>query len=183
VNSFGNIGTNDIYGFNVFGQIKLFNSLTFRSSINGFYADQKGVIAGEALRNGDFQYNIFLSGTYEIGQDYAFEVFGLFNSQRVTLQGRNPAFSIYNFAFKRNFLNKKASFGITMTNPFTPFLIFRQDLIGPGFEQSNVNAIPIRAFGVNFSYRFGKIEFKDPTQPGRGVRNRDQKEGEGGLGF
>jgi len=184
VNSFGNIGQNDNYGFNVFGQTKLFNFWTVRASVNGFYADQRGVIAGEALRNLDFQYNIFLSTSFEVGKDYAFEVFGLFNSQRVTLQGRNPAFSIYNFSFKKTFWDKKASFGVNMTNPFTPFLKFRQDLIGPGFVQSNINAIPIRAVGVNFSYRFGKVEFKDPMNPkSRGVRNRDQKEGEGGLGF
>lgn len=184
VNSFDNIGQNDNYGFNIFGQTKMFNFWTVRGSFNGFYADQRGVIAGEELRNQDFQYNFLISTTFEVGKNYAFEAFGLFNSQRVTLQGRNPAFSIYNFSFKKTFWDKKASFGINLTNPFTPFLEFKQDLVGPGFVQSNINAIPIRAVGINFSYRFGKIEFKDPSQQQtRGIRNRDQKEGEGGLGF
>jgi ferric enterobactin receptor len=183
-NSFDNIGVNNNYGVNLFGQIKMMNFWTIRGSVNGFFVQQRGVISGQELTNEDIQYNIMLSTTFDLKNDWAAEAFGLFNSQRVTLQGRLPAFSIYNFSVKKSFWNKKASLGLNMTNPFTPFLEFRQDLAGPGFFQSNVNAIPIRAVGINFSYRFGKMEFRDPMQQrGRRARNSDLKEGQGDMNF
>jgi ferric enterobactin receptor len=184
VNTFGNIGENHNTGVNLFGQLTLFSDWVIRGSFNGFYIIQEGQILDQNLRNKDFQYNIFLNSTYQLKGGYAFEVFGLFNSQRVTLQGRNPAFSIHNIAFKKDLWNKKGSLGLTLTNPFSKYLKFKQDLEGPEFTQTFTNAIPFRAIGINFSYRFGKTEFKNPMQQKkRGVNNQDLKNEDGGFGF
>jgi ferric enterobactin receptor len=182
VNTFGNIGQNNTAGINMFGQLTLFNDLVIRGSFNGFYVMQSGEILGEKLKNNDFQYNIFLQSTYQFKGGYALELFGLFNSQRVTLQGRNPAFSIHNLAFKKDLWKKKGSFGITMTNPFQKYLKFKADLEGPDFTQTFTNAIPFRAVGVNFSYRFGKNDLRNPFQRRRGA-NQDLKSEEGGFNF
>jgi ferric enterobactin receptor len=184
VNTFGNIGTNNSVGVNLFGQITLFSDWVIRGSFNGFYIVQEGRIVDDVLRNDDFQYNIFLNSTYQLKNGYAFEMFGVFNSQRVTLQGRNPAFSIHNISFKKDLWKKKGSIGINLTNPFARYLKFRQDLTGSDFRQSFTNAIPIQALGVNFSYRFGKTEFRNPMQPRKkGVNNQDLKNEEGGFNF
>lgn len=182
VNTFDNIGTADAAGINMFGQITLFSDLVIRGSFNGFFVVNKGVLLGERVRNDDFQYNIFLNATYQFNKGYAIDLFGLFNSQRVTLQGRNPAFSIHNIAFKKDLWNKKGSFGITMTNPFAKYLKFKQDLEGPDFFQTFTNAIPFRAIGFNFSYRFGKSELRNPFQR-RQRGNQDLKNEEGGFNF
>lgn len=183
VNSFGNIGYNNNVGVNIFGQVVLFSKLTIRGSFNGMYVIANGIINNEQLENRDFQYNIFSNATYQFGDTWSAEMFGVFNSQRVTLQGRNPAFSIYNFSVKKTFWNKKASLGLNFTNPFTRFLTFRQDLEGPTFLQYNINNIPFQAIGINFSWQFGKVEFKNPLQKKKGVGNEDLKQGEGGIGF
>jgi ferric enterobactin receptor len=182
VNSFDNIGYNNTAGVNLFGQVVLFSKLTIRGSFNGMYVIQNGIINNERLENKDFQYNIFSNATYQFDGGWSAEMFGVFNSQRVTLQGRNPAFSIYNFSVKKTFWDKKASLGLNFTNPFTPFLTFRQDLEGPTFFQYNENGIPFRAIGINFSWQFGKVEFKNPLQKKKGVGNEDLKQGDG-IGF
>ncbi len=183
VNSFDNIGYNSNMGVNLFGQIQFFNIWTVRGSVNAFYVIQNGVIAGERLQNNNYQYNIMLNTTLQLKDDWIIEAFGLFNSPRVTLQGSNPAFSIFNVGFKKQFWNKKASLGLNITNPFTPYLKFKQDLSGPGFYQYTVNAIPFRAVGINFSYQFGKMEFRNPMQRRKGVNNEDLKQGEGNMNF
>jgi ferric enterobactin receptor len=184
VNTFGNIGTNNSAGVNLFGQLTLFSDWVIRGSFNGFYIVQQGEIQGMNLRNDDFQYTIFLNSTYQLKKGYAFEMFGVFNSQRVTLQGRNPAFSIHNISFKKDLWKKQGSIGINLTNPFARYLKFTQELSGPDFTQSFTNAIPIQALGINFSYRFGKTEFRNPMQQRKkGVNNQDLKNEEGGFNF
>ena len=88
------------------------------------------------------------------------EIFGNYRSSQKNLRGERPASFLYNIAMRKQFLNKNASVGITMTNPFSKYLNQRSTSYGESFNQLNVKEVPVQSFGISFSYKFGKLEFK-----------------------
>jgi hypothetical protein len=63
-------------------------------------------------------------------------------------------------------MNKKASIGLTATNPFSEYVGQRATTYGANFSQVNQRLIPIQSFGISLSYKFGKLDFKkkDPEK-------------------
>ena len=69
-------------------------------------------------------------------------------------------FAFYNLAVRKQFWNKKASIGLTTTDPFANYLSQKSTTSGANFTQTSIREIPFRSFGIILSYRFGKMEFK-----------------------
>ena len=76
------------------------------------------------------------------------------------IQGRYPSFTSYNLAARKQFWNKKASIAFTTTNPFNLYVNQATAVAGTGFTLNSLRRIPFRSFGVNFTWKFGKLEFK-----------------------
>jgi hypothetical protein len=55
---------------------------------------------------------------------------------------------------------KKASIAITSTNPFNTYINQKTDLAGDNFTLTSLRQIPFRSFGLNFTFKFGKLQFK-----------------------
>jgi hypothetical protein len=51
--------------------------------------------------------------------------------------------------------------------PFAKFLKFPNRLEGANFTQFSQNAFAQRSYGISFSYRFGKLDFKERREGGR----------------
>ena len=88
------------------------------------------------------------------------EFFGNFNSARHEAQGNYPSFTSYNIAIRKQFWNKKGSIAFTTTNPFSKYVTQQTKLFGSNFTAINTRQIPFRSFGLNFTWKFGKLEFK-----------------------
>lgn len=161
VNTYKNIGTSDNVGSNIFGQIILFKIWTLRSSANIYYTEQQGDYNGESLSNNSFQYNIFANSSWELGKNWTGEIFGMFNSPRITLQGKSHSWSFMNIGVKKQIWNKKGSIGVQVFNPLSKYRNFKSELSQDNvFYQRSDNYVPFRSFGISFSYSFGKMEFK-----------------------
>jgi hypothetical protein len=63
-------------------------------------------------------------------------------------------------AVRKQLWNKKASVALTANNVFSKYINQQTYLFGPGFETSSVREIPFRSIGINFTWKFGKLEFK-----------------------
>ena len=154
-----NVGREDNYGINLFVSVPLISKIIFRTNISGF---QRYIING-ALPGSNvqgFNYRINLNASYEISNSFIVEAFGNFNSPRTNTQGKMPAFITYNFALRKQFLHKKLSFAITATNPFNKYVNQKSELCGDNFTLTNIRELPYRSFGVNLTYKFGKLKFK-----------------------
>jgi hypothetical protein len=110
-------------------------------------------------------------------KNFIFEAFGFANSARRTIQGTSPAFGIYAFGVKKQFMDKKASIGFNTIQPFAVNKSFNQEISSPGFTQSVRTRIPFQSFGVTFSYSFGKINFGPQQKKKKGVNNDDVIQG------
>ena len=52
------------------------------------------------------------------------------------------------------------SLALTATNPFNEYVNQRLELYGANFTQTSLRKIPFRSVGLNFTWKFGKLEFK-----------------------
>ena len=130
-------------------------------------------------------YSVFGRSAYGFGKGYNFELFGVATSARRTYQGKTDPFYFYGASIKKDILNKKGSIGINTLNPFTKNLHIKTENnsinpLGTVYQSSNVY-YPLRSFGVNFSYSFGKLKFTEKKKIKNDDVKQDQQQG-GGMG-
>jgi len=154
-----NIGREDNYGANVFVSVPITKKINLRSNISGFQRYITNYLAPNSNISG-FNYRANLNASFQLASTLSMELFGNYNSQRITVQGKLPAFLTYNFAIRKQLFNKKASIALTATNPFNKYVKQATELAGTDFTLYTVRELPYRSFGINFTYKFGKLEFK-----------------------
>jgi len=151
-----NIGSQIAEGVNLFGSVPI-GKLNLRTNIQ--LGERTNKSPGLATVTG-FSARTNLNANYQFGHDLTAEVFGNYNSSQKNIQGLRPAFFSYNMAVRKQLLNKKASIGLTASNPFSQFIDQRSTTNGGNFNQTNLREVPFRTFGISISYKFGKLEFK-----------------------
>ncbi len=106
-----------------------------------------------------------MNATYQMNKDLVLELFGYYSSAVQGIQGKTPQFFTYTFALRKLFWDKKASFGFTATNPFSKY-VRQVSTISTGSYTSNiVREMPLRSFGISFTYKFGNMEFGKNKEP------------------
>ena len=174
-----NIGTETTEGVSLFGSVPVTDKLNLRS--NMMFGDRITTNPGNPTVSG-FTYRINLNATYQFPHDFTAEVFGNYNSSQRTIQGTRPIFAFYNMAVRKQFWNKKASIGLTATDPFSPYINQRTTTFGSDFNQSNLRQVPFRSFGITLSYKFGKLEFKKDKEKDDNNNNNDTAPADTGGG-
>ncbi len=175
VTTYRNIGQNRSVGANVFASTTIADKFTLRGGFNLFTYNLSATIDGQRLSNQAILYNGNLNASVRLPHGLRAEVFGFWNSPRLTLQGRNPSFSIYSFGLAKEVLQKKGQLGLRLVEPFNKYKYFDSELEGDNFYQSSSFGIPFRSIGVNFSYRFGKMEFNPQSKLRNRIKNDDLK--------
>jgi outer membrane receptor protein involved in Fe transport len=184
--TYQNIGNQDAYGFNAFGNINLSNKFMLGLGGDVYYASLKNNNPNPnySASNTGWVANFRAFGSYTLGKSWGLQVFGFMRSTQVQLQGYQGGMGIYSLSLKKDFKDKKGSLGFGFENFFTPngFKI-RNELTSPILTQKSVTTLQNLNFKVNFSYRIGKMTFADSRKKKKSVNNDDLKDGgEGGGG-
>jgi len=159
VNKPENIGNEDHTGLNIYGDVHITDAFTVRTNAAFFYKYTiNNLDAG--YNNSSLNYRLNANATYQFNPTLTAEFFGNFNSPRNEAQGKYPSFTTYSFGVRKQILNKKGSVSLTAQNPFSNYLNQETSVHGPNFSGTNLRQIPFRSFGVNFTWKFGKLEFK-----------------------
>jgi ferric enterobactin receptor len=171
-----NIGHENNYGMSIFANVPVTSKISIRTNISGFERYiTTGLNSGGDIHG--FNYRVNVNATWQVSGTLALEAFGNFNSPHINAQGTMPSQTTYTFAFRKQFDNKKASVAITATNPFSEYVDQKSNLTGTNFMLVTDRQLPYRSFGINLTYKFGKMEFKkqkdqeennlpDPSLPG-----------------
>lgn len=106
------------------------------------------------------RYRLNLNMNYQFPKDFIVELFGNYNSAANNIQGKNPQSITYSFAARKQFWNKKASIGFTATNPFNQYIRQVTTVNTNDYNSYSIRELPLRSFGISFSYKFGKMDFK-----------------------
>ena len=182
INTFENIGVNQSLGVNLFASFTLKKFWTLRGNLNVNTYNSRSNLPGFELSRRAIMTGGNLNSTFTLPKNYRIEISGFYRAPRQTLQGFVPSFQMMNLGIQKEF-NKKATLGITIVQPFSEFIRFPSELQDNRFFQRSETRIPFRSFGLNFGYRFGKMDFnRQQGQRRSSIRNDDQKEGgdEGG---
>ena len=60
----------------------------------------------------------------------------------------------------KQLFNQKGSIALTATNIFAKYVNQATILYGTNFTTNSLRKIPFRSVGLNFTWKFGKLEFK-----------------------
>ncbi len=176
---FQNVGTANSIGLNFFSSVTLFKIWTIRGGLNLFTYDATGNVNGESISNQAMLWNGNINSNVKLKKDWIIDIFGFYRSPRQTLQGFNPSFTLFTMGMRKEIWDKKGSIGITIVEPFFADKNFGSELEGDNFYQESETLIPFRSFGVNFRYKFGKLDFKQRQRRSK-INNDDvQRSGDG----
>ena len=174
--TFRNLGVQDNIGANFFTSIPITKKWTIRTSVDVNWFNIESTLPEVDISNQGFQYRVFGNTTFNLNKGYKIDAFGFFNAPRPSLQGTFPSFSIFSFGVSKEIMKERGSIGIRIVEPFSEFKPFTTDLEGETFTQQSTFNVPFRSFGVNFSYRFGKLDFRASQRRSK-IRNDDLKQG------
>jgi ferric enterobactin receptor len=154
-----NIGRENNIGMNFFGDLKFIPKLSLRTNLFFFHRHTINTI-DKGYNYNSFNYRANLNAAYQLSNTLAAEFFGNFNSARHEAQGKYPSFTSYSIAVRKQFWNKKGSLALTASNPFKKYIDQKTEVFGPNFTINGLRSIPFRSIGINFTWKFGKLEFK-----------------------
>lgn len=159
VNRRQNIGMEKNAGISLFADIHVSDKFSVRSNAFFFHRHTINVL-DPGFNSFSFNYRLNLNATYQFTPTFGGEFFGNFNSARREAQGFYPSFTFYTFALRKQFWNKKGSLAFTTTNPFSEYINQETKLYSSNFTTISSRKIPFRSFGLSFTWKFGKLEFK-----------------------
>ena len=158
-----NIGKEYNTGISASGSYPLTAKLNLRGNLmvtNRYTVNNTGI--GDKSSGLRVRFN--MNATYQVNKDLVFELFGFYSSATQNIQGKSPQFFMYNFALRKLFWDKKASFGFTATNPFNKYVRQLSTISAESYTSTSIRMMPLRSFGISFMYKFGKLEFSKPKE-------------------
>ena len=178
-----NIGQQESYGLNLFGNATLFSKWQLGGGIDAYYTFLTNNSQNPALKSSNS--GLVLSGrlftSVSLKNGWGIQGFGFARGRQVQLQGSQGSFAFYSLGVKKEFKNKRGSIGLAGENFFNhPFRV-RTELSSATFTQSSLTSFYNAGVRVNFSYRFGKMSM-DGQGFGRKKKsvNNDDVKGDGG---
>jgi outer membrane receptor protein involved in Fe transport len=165
--TYQNIGKSSSLGLNLFASITLKDRLQVRGNATIIHYQGEGNVNNVRVSNSGAFWNGNLNLSYTFSKTLRAEVNGFYAAPRVGLQGSRAAYARSSFGVRKELWKRKASIGILAVQPFAKFLKFPNRLEGANFTQFSQNAFAQRSYGISFSYRFGKLDFKERREGGR----------------
>jgi len=176
-----NVGTSQSYGLNVFGSYNPKPKWTLMANfgLNTYdvSSTQNNVNTGTFLN-----YTAFMRSAYALSGGWNTEVWGVVNSPKRTFQGKTDAMYFYGGAVKKEIFNKMATVGINVLNPFSRDLNIKTVNNTSTSSQKTDIHYPLRSFGLNFSYKFGKLKFTQKKSIKNDDLKKEEEQGGGGMG-
>lgn len=180
--TFTNVGNTNSFGANLFGSYNPTPKWTLMSNIavNTYEIRSRENLAG--MNEGTYiNYNFFLRSATAFKGGWNMELFGVVNSPRYTYQSKTDPMFFYGGAIKKDIMKKQGTIGLNVLNPFNRDLhINTVSQSADAYQTQNIY-YPLRSFGLNFSYKFGKLKFTEKKKIKNDDVKQDQQQG-GGMG-
>lgn len=186
--TYENIGKEKSLGANIFANINISEKFSINGGVNVRFSKLEGQVSGlngttETATNTGWNYGGRLMGQYKLEKGWTVQAFTFGRGRRVELQGTRGGFGMYSIGLNKDFKNKKGSIGLGLENFASRGRNIETELISPTFSQYSSMLLLNRSVRINFSYQFGKVDFKNSRKKTRSVRNDDLMGGDSGNGM
>lgn len=186
ITTYQNVGQDNAYGFNLFGNLTITPKWMLNGGIESFYNFISGQAAGlngvsVPVSNQGWNVSGRLMSFVTLNNGWAIQAFSFARGSRVLPMGRQGGFGYYSLGVKKDFKNKKGSIGMSAQNFLANSLKIKSNIETPQFYQNSVNQMFNRGINLNLSYKIGKsgANAMQPRKRAKGVSNDDVKEGGG----
>jgi outer membrane receptor protein involved in Fe transport len=183
ITEYANIGKEQAYGSSIFANITL-GKLTLSGGGDIYYTmlDNNVPNPDDRANNEGWVYSGRMFGGYSFEKGWGLQFFGFYRGKRVLLQGEQGGFGFYSLAVRKDFKNKKGSFGFGLENFLAESITIRNETVTNTIRQSGFTTQNNLGFRFNISYRIGKMGFDNQPRRRRSVNNDDLKDGGDGGG-
>lgn len=157
--TYQNLGSRSRLGGNLNTTINF--TKEFSVNLNGVINEVwlTGAYNGALYKNNGLQANLFTNIGYTFGTSgYRLGFSGGYFTGNITLQGKTSSGTYSSPVITKTFLNKMASVGLAVNNPFAKFQTLRSTTTTPQYITSTFNEGNYRSFAIRFNYRFGKLD-------------------------
>ncbi|HEY8918279.1 MAG TPA: outer membrane beta-barrel family protein, partial [Chitinophaga sp.] len=113
------------------------------------------------VKNSAGFYAVNLNLSYALPKDFTLQASGDYNNGYITLQGRNSGAWSYSFTAQKEFLKKKASILVGVSNPFQRSLLQYANATAPSFRSTTSSHYFNRSFHITFNWKFGSLKARD----------------------
>jgi outer membrane receptor protein involved in Fe transport len=180
VTTFQNIGKQQAYGANIFGNTSLTPRWTLNGGIDIFYSYLDGQAQNtdgtySTINNSGITVNGRIMSQISLNHGWGIQAFGGFRGTQVQLQGSQIGTGMYSLGVKKDINNKKGSIGLAAEN-FFGGMTMTSTLNTAQFNQVSVNNIFNQNIKLTFSYKIGNMKFVEKKS--KSVKNDDVKAGE-----
>ena len=184
LSSYANIGQQNSYGINIFGNATLFSKLQLGGGGDVYYATLSNNSTNPALQasNSGFVVSGRIFASLQLKKNWGVQANMFARGRQIQLQGYQGGFMFYSFGAKHDFNDKRGSFGLAGENIFNHPFTQRSESRSAVFSQASIQNLFNAGIRVNFSYRFGKLSFDGGNRRKKSVNNDDVKDGGGENG-
>jgi len=172
--TYENIGKDKKFGINA--NISYPFSKKFNVNLNAMisYIWIEGTLNAQLLKNSGLQGNAYAFASYTLPKDYRIRVNTGYSSPWIQLQGQSNNYIYTSFSISKDFLDKKLTINANVSNPWKKYRDWEQNFSSAQFIQKSNYQNFYRSFGINISYRFGKLD-GGVKKNQRGISNDDVK--------
>lgn len=157
-----NIASEQRWGLNIAGAFTLAPGFTIRPNMQ-FYRRQTNNIYSIPNTISGYEYRGNINANYQVNKNLVAEVFGNYRSG-IKWQGRQAGFYSYSIAVRRQLFKGNGSIGLVAVNAFGKYLVQKTTQSAVGLYGTTELQIPYRSFGINFTYKFGKLKISKPKE-------------------
>jgi outer membrane receptor protein involved in Fe transport len=187
--TFQNVGNVESFGVNLFASYNPKPKWTLMTNLSANTYQVDNVLTNTSSDT-YINYTLFGRSAVSFSKGWTNEIFLVFNGARRTFQSKSGSMVFYGGSIKKQILKTKGTIGLNVLNPFSKDLVIKANsqssnpLLNQTTSQTQEIHYPLRSFGINFSYSFGKLKFTEKKK----IRNDDQKQdqnqqgGQGGMG-
>ncbi len=182
---YANIGVENAYGSSIFANVNIGQKFSLNGGSDVYYAVLNNNVPDPKYNahNEGWVISGRLFGSYNLSKGWGLQFFSFYRGRQVQLQGFQGGFGVYSLGLKKDFKNKKGSFGFGAENFATPAIHIHNQVQSPLIDQRSVNVMHNMNFRANVSFRFGKMSFDNAgRKKKKSVNNDDLKEGGDGGG-
>ncbi|AKD56033.1 TonB-dependent receptor domain-containing protein [Spirosoma radiotolerans] len=180
--TYQNVGHEDAYGLNLFGNGTLFRKLQLGGGIDIYHVSLTNNNANPiySASNSGLVIAGRLQSSLSLSNGWGFQVFGGGRGKQIQLQGYQSPMYFYSIGMRKEFNDKRASLGLAAENIFNHPFTQRSELSSPILSQNSQTSFYNAGVRLTFSYKLGKMSFDAPQKRRKSVNNDDVKEGDGG---